>query len=128
MSMTVGDVIKRVEKRLKGELRNTSEHRGFVTALTGVLEELGAKSPVLEIVGDEYVGDENVVVELDRVQLVEAIGDELKRPAGKIKTAATIADVIGSLLMARGVISRFKPEPAEEPTLKAEESEKEAAA
>lgn len=117
MGGTVGDAIKRVENRLKGELRNTAEHQGFVTALTGVLEELGPKSPVLE------AGDERIVLELDRVTLVEAIQFELDRPAGKVRAAEKIADGIGALLAVHALEGELEEEIAGEHTIRLKTAE-----
>jgi len=98
MARTIGDVITQIEARLKGGLKSTPEHQGFVTALGAVAEELGSSSLVLEIPGDKLM-----VLALDRPALLDVITAELERddpeePVGKIKIAQRIIDALGELI------------------------------
>jgi len=92
MGRIVADAIKAVDARRRGDLKTTPEHTGFGHALDGIREELGAKSPILE------VGDDRAILKLDRASLVDAIEVELDRPAGKRKMAERIADGISDLV------------------------------
>ena len=98
MARTMGDVIRQIETRCKGELKSTAEHQGFVTALGAVLEELGPSSPVLELPGDKLT-----VLALNRKALAAVITAELDRPAGKVKIAERIVDALAALIGVRGI-------------------------
>jgi len=106
MGRIVADAIKAVDEKRRPDLKTTPEHTGFGHALEGIREELGAKSPILE------VGDDRAILKLDRASLVDAIEVELDRPAGKRKMAERIADGISDLVGVHALeLDRGRPSP-----------------
>lgn len=100
MKQIVGEVTAAIEFDLKPGLKNTSEHKGFCTALAAVNERLGIEAVALVPSPEDSRGG---IGPQYRAALVETLGAlEFSEPE--------INDIIEAIERARGVIGRFDQE------------------